>query len=30
MITVKTIDLFESGAEIICHQVNCQGVMEVV
>lgn len=27
MITVKNIDLFESGARIICHQVNCQGVM---
>ena len=29
MSTIKHIkcDIFESGADVICHQVNCQGVM---
>ena len=27
MIVHKKCDIFESGADIICHQVNCQGVM---
>ena len=27
MITHIKCDIFESGADIICHQVNCQGVM---
>lgn len=27
MIIDKKCDIFESGADIICHQVNCQGVM---
>lgn len=27
MIIHKKCDIFESGADIICHQVNCQGVM---
>ena len=27
MIVRKKCDIFESGADIICHQVNCQGVM---
>lgn len=27
MIVHKKCDLFESGADILCHQVNCQGVM---
>ena len=27
MIVYKECDIFESGADIICHQVNCQGVM---
>lgn len=27
MVVYKECDIFESGADIICHQVNCQGVM---
>ena len=27
MIIHKKCDIFESGADIICHQVNCRGVM---
>ena len=27
MITYKTGDLLDSGCDIICHQVNCKGVM---
>jgi O-acetyl-ADP-ribose deacetylase (regulator of RNase III) len=27
MLVHKKCDLFESGADILCHQVNCQGVM---
>ena len=27
MIIHKKCDIFKSGADIICHQVNCQGVM---
>lgn len=27
MIVHKKCDIFESGADILCHQVNCQGVM---
>ena len=27
MIVHKKCDIFESGADFICHQVNCQGVM---
>lgn len=27
MIIHKKCNIFESGADIICHQVNCQGVM---
>ena len=27
MVVYKECDIFDSGADIICHQVNCQGVM---
>ena len=27
MIVYKECDIFDSGADILCHQVNCQGVM---
>ena len=27
MITLKNGDIFSSDADVICHQVNCQGVM---
>lgn len=27
MVVYKECDIFESGADVICHQVNCQGVM---
>ena len=27
MVTYKSGDLLESGCNVICHQVNCQGVM---
>ena len=27
MLIHKKCDLFESGADMICHQVNCMGVM---
>lgn len=28
MVTFHTGDVFKSGADLICHQVNCQGIME--
>ena len=27
MVVYKECDIFESGADVICHQVNCQGIM---
>lgn len=27
MVQIKDGDIFKSGADIICHQVNCKGVM---
>lgn len=27
MVQIKSGDIFNSGADIICHQVNCMGVM---
>jgi O-acetyl-ADP-ribose deacetylase (regulator of RNase III) len=27
MVVYKECDIFDSGADVICHQVNCQGVM---